>query len=264
MKYAWAARGVLKKPASDDGWWVNVSLCLWESSKAGGEGLVVWAVWGPLFVAGKNNWNISAVRDAGVNKHKFSIFCMMRIHLWSPGVTNKRLDVLFQIYKTGFALFPIEIGCAGSVGLGCYGEPTESFHCLCTAEGIIADLKNTHSALACVQSWREEARNYQSYCAHVFMHEGETWVHIRSRCLRHGTTSATIHEQYIRKEGKNHLFHSNKPHHDRVYLWGSVKCTIFFRKYILFYVCDFQVFFYWPGGLLEWVIDIVMASSSPV
>lgn len=36
-----------------------------------------------------------------------------------------------------------------------------------------------------------------------------------------------------------------------------------FREHILFYVCDFQVFSYWPGGLCERVIDRVMASSLP-
>lgn len=36
-----------------------------------------------------------------------------------------------------------------------------------------------------------------------------------------------------------------------------------FRERVLFYVCDFQVFSYWPGGLCERVIDRVMASSLP-
>lgn len=41
------------------------------------------------------------------------------------------------------------------------------------------------------------------------------------------------------------------------------KMHYIFWAHILFYVGDFQVFFYWLGGLCEWVIDRVMASSSP-
>lgn len=29
------------------------------------------------------------------------------------------------------------------------------------------------------------------------------------------------------------------------------KMQYIFREHILFYVCDFQVFSYWPGGLCE-------------
>lgn len=38
----------------------------------------------------QNHCNILNERDAAVNKHTFSIYFMMTIHLWSPGVTNKR------------------------------------------------------------------------------------------------------------------------------------------------------------------------------
>lgn len=80
----------------------------------------VWDSLGATSWAGKMNemFQEEYERDAGENKHTFSIFCMMGIHLWSPGVTNKRFDVLFQIPITGFTLLPIEMGCTGGVGLG--------------------------------------------------------------------------------------------------------------------------------------------------
>lgn len=36
-----------------------------------------------------------------------------------------------------------------------------------------------------------------------------------------------------------------------------------FSEQIVFLVGDFQVLYYWPGGLCEWVIEKLMASSSP-
>lgn len=48
-----------------------------------------WADIGPLR-GRRNGSDIWRAGSAGVNKHKFSIYCMMRIHLRSPGVTNKR------------------------------------------------------------------------------------------------------------------------------------------------------------------------------
>ena len=83
-----------------------------------------WTVWGPRHVW-QNEWNTWRGRGVGVNKHTFSIFCMMRIHLLSPGVTNKRLDVLFQIHLTGFCfIFHWDRVCR-ECGIGVPGVPTE-------------------------------------------------------------------------------------------------------------------------------------------
>jgi len=75
---------------------------------------------------------------------------------------------LFQICLNGFALFPFEIGCTGSVGLGCWGCQPSNFRCLHTAESIIADLKNTHSALARVEAGGGEAGNVGNVCTRTF------------------------------------------------------------------------------------------------
>lgn len=45
------------------------------------------------------------------------------------------------------------------------------------------------------------------------------------------------------------LFPSKKPHYDRESIFmRQRKMHYIFREHILFYVGDFQVFFYWPGG----------------
>lgn len=65
-----------------------IKTCRGEISR----GRTTWADIGPLH-GWQNDYNIWRQRERGllgVNKHKFSIYCMMRIHLWSPGVTNKR------------------------------------------------------------------------------------------------------------------------------------------------------------------------------
>jgi len=50
-----------------------------------------WADTRPLH-GWQNHCHIWKEMDAGVNKPTFSIYCAMRIHLRSPGVTHKRFE----------------------------------------------------------------------------------------------------------------------------------------------------------------------------
>lgn len=123
---------------------------------------------------------------------------------------------LFQICLNGFALFPVETGCAGSVRLGFWGCQPSNFVCL-HSEGIIADLKNTHFALAHVRRepspmWPTE----HAVCAYMCGASAAARKHRDAAMIKH------LHEHYrtcvFLERGGGKMLHSRKPHHRRVYL----------------------------------------------